>query len=287
ITVDAPYQTFQPGVPLTDFTVHQTQYDAFGEVTAQGLNNQWQEYFQYDNAGHLWRTNQQDGGKKGYFYDLHVKVSTKIQSTSLDLVKGISQAWQLQTATVGVERTFMKYHALGRGTQQILPSFAGGSVVPVITQTLDRWGNTIAFTDARGYTTNIRYNDLNKAVEQDQPWTSVVTEGAVGLWARPVTRNYYDALGRTIGTIDANGNPSTYFYDAAGEMYVEYHADGGAVVYGYDGLGRRIRTTDALGNVTYTLYDRDDRLVQVQRPTGIETYRYDQAGNRIQSTDAT
>ncbi|HKB12613.1 MAG TPA: LysM peptidoglycan-binding domain-containing protein, partial [Vicinamibacterales bacterium] len=103
---------------------------------------------------------------------------------------------------------------------------------------------------------------------------------------RPVTRGFYDAMGRSLGTLDANANPTTERYDAAGQLVAEMHADGGALAYQYNIFGQVVRATDALGNSTFSSYDHDGRLVQLARPTGTETYAYDQAGNRIRSTDA-
>ena len=38
-----------------------TEYNAFGEMVRRGVNGGRQEYFQYDNAGNLVRTNSKDG----------------------------------------------------------------------------------------------------------------------------------------------------------------------------------------------------------------------------------
>ena len=87
--------------------------------------------------------------------------------------------------------------------------------VPTMTQTVDRWGNAIAVTEARGYvagntpaayTTNYRYNYLNEMIEQKNPETDVWGENGLPTRQRPTVRNFFDQMGRGIGTIDANGN---------------------------------------------------------------------------------
>lgn len=157
---------------------------------------------------------------------------------------------------------------------------------PKLQQTHDRWGNVIAATDARNLTTNSRYNFLNQLIQEEKPEVLVWGEDGDDDSERPTTYNYYDAAGRGIGTIDANGNAKTARYDAAGQMVKEYHADGGVLSFEYDALGRQIRAADAIGNVTTTNFDRNDRIVSVQRPIGLDQYAYDNAGNRIRVTDA-
>ena len=48
----------------------QRRYDAFGEVVAKGVDNGWQEFFDYDNNGNLWLTNTGTGVVTAYAYDL-------------------------------------------------------------------------------------------------------------------------------------------------------------------------------------------------------------------------
>jgi YD repeat-containing protein len=268
------------------FISDDTRYNAFGEVVAQGTNGGFQEFSQYDNAGRVWRTNSGDGVDKVFFYDTQGKQTSVITSQTLDLLTAYSDPSQLQGSNPAVERTDTMYDVLERPTQQIAQSFAGGSIVPVVSQTLDRWGNTLSFTDARGDTTHYRYDYGNRVVLEKQPETDVWGENGTDVRERPTTRYFYDQAGRALGTIDANGNASSKRYDSGGLLLADYHADGGVVSYGYDGLGREVRSIDELGRVTNYSYDHDNRLVQIQHPIGTETYRYDQAGNRIQTTNA-
>ena len=55
------------GLPIQyayDFVNSDMLHDALsvdsGEIVAKGVNDGWQEYFDYDNAGYLWRTNSGD-----------------------------------------------------------------------------------------------------------------------------------------------------------------------------------------------------------------------------------
>src|SRR5581483_4072115 len=515
-TIEPSYLYYQPGVPLNpaNYATSQVAYDAFGEITSKGLNGGAQEYYQYDNAGQLWRTNEKDGVDKVMLYDLLGKNTAQIVSQALDLRNGYSAPAQVAALASGVQRTNSIYDADGRMVQQVQPSFAierdglqiyptglsmtnasltvagyayahydvvgydewgspqyswnpttaislswndisymgGGNVyvyvdyitaagtagayaqefsssaaatgaylswqdydggwgagyayrvrvwkrdvsgnliplydqggngsfsnqitsiippevgtgvtanfkaaavttwtpvtiynmgsrylvstlgwgagtydlevlyrrpnestpyahstgrfanagggltnttaattvsfqtyTPTMTQTLDRWGNALSVTDQRGFLTTYRYSQSDKMVEEDDPLVDVWGANGVDTVTRPVKRNFYDKMGRGLGTIDANGNPNAARYDAAGQLVNEYHADGGVVTYLYDTFGRRTRVIDALGKFTDSAYDSDDRLVKVTHPIGIESYTYDEAGNRITSTDA-
>jgi YD repeat-containing protein len=162
---------------------------------------------------------------------------------------------------------------------------ASDPVTPVSQQTLDRWGNVLTNTDQRGFVTTYRYNQDNRLIEDRKPLTTVWAANGTSSLAQPLLRNFYDKLGNAIGTIDANGNPNTARYDAAGQLVAEYHVDGGVLVHNYDVLGRRVRSLDALGNATDYTYDRADRLIRERRPIGEDNYAYDEQGNRTSSTD--
>jgi len=45
----------------------------------------WQEFFSFDRAGHLWRTNSGDGVYKIYFYNLAGQVTYQLTSNTVDL----------------------------------------------------------------------------------------------------------------------------------------------------------------------------------------------------------
>ena len=91
------------------------EYNAFGEVTIKGVNGGRQEYFNYDNAGHLWRSNSGDGIDKVSLYDNLGRQTAAIQSagvgrSNLNLVTYAS-ADQIAGLT-DVRRTDIRYDAL-------------------------------------------------------------------------------------------------------------------------------------------------------------------------------
>jgi YD repeat-containing protein len=99
------------------------RYNAFGEVTARGKNSLWQEYFEYDNAGRLWKTNSDDGNAKVFLYDLLGRQTAEITSAG----SGRQGSIDVATATSAAEaagwsstrRVDIKYDALGHVTQRL------------------------------------------------------------------------------------------------------------------------------------------------------------------------
>ncbi|MDO9218603.1 MAG: hypothetical protein Q7U14_15115, partial [Lacisediminimonas sp.] len=159
---------------------------------------------------------------------------------------------------------------------------------PVIEQSLDRWGNVIGVSrpgDASAIT-RTRYDGLNNVLQQTAMPVDVWGEDGIATRSTPVTRQYYDLLGRLLGDTDANGNTESRRYDAAGNVIAQAHADGGTVIHTHDLLGRKTSTTDAAGKTTRYTWDRMDRLISEQRPIGTDYYEYDQAGNRIRESGA-
>jgi hypothetical protein len=78
--VAASANSFKPA-----FDAKQVHYNAFGDIDRKGLNGAGQEYFDYDAAGRLWRTNQDDGVDKVMLYNLQGQATSKIQSQTFDL----------------------------------------------------------------------------------------------------------------------------------------------------------------------------------------------------------
>ncbi|MDM0122209.1 LysM peptidoglycan-binding domain-containing protein [Variovorax arabinosiphilus] len=92
-----------------------SQFNAFGEVTNRSVNGQAGEYFDYDNAGNVWRTNAGDGVDKVAFYNL-----MGLQTSQMISYGATYANLNLRTASAPAEllgaptrRTDMVYDALG------------------------------------------------------------------------------------------------------------------------------------------------------------------------------
>lgn len=109
---------------VTPVTVERTtEYNAFGEVIYKGIEgteeSRHQEFFHYDQAGRLWRTNSGDGVTKVYLYDLMGNSTAEIRSQAVNLateVSSASAAYYLQdNQRMRIET---RYDALGRAVER-------------------------------------------------------------------------------------------------------------------------------------------------------------------------
>ncbi|QHI99146.1 LysM peptidoglycan-binding domain-containing protein [Xylophilus rhododendri] len=252
-----------PGRQLTGLL-----WNAFGELTARGTWAEgsaasFSEFFQYDNAGHLWRSNAGDGQTTVMLYDLLGRQTAQITSAgSLDLLRSFGDAGSVDAqGHNGLRRTDFELDALGRALVQREAARANPQHTetyrPTTFRTFDRWGNTLSQSDPRDarILTRFAYNAANQLVRQVQP----DADGNISA-ASPLTILVYDALGRQVALNDANGHISRQVWDATNHLLAEVHADGGVVQHSYDAFGDETRTQDAENFVTLSDYDRMGRL---------------------------
>jgi len=242
------------------------------------------EYYDYDNAGRLWRTNQGDGNVKVKLYNLLGQQTAEIASDGSFDLKQLGSAEFVSSrgsgSGSGVRRTTFLRDLLGRVTQQVLPLRNNGTAaaplmeLPYVVQTYDRWGNVLSQRDASsGAFTYYTYDTNNQVTSVVQP-----TEGGVS-GTGPRTDIEYDELGRQVAittperfSLGANlttklgvtRDVNRQVWDAAGQLVQETHADGGVVKYEYDAFGNRTSATDARGNRTEYTYDHSGRVKTVK-----------------------
>ncbi|MCL6584332.1 MAG: putative Ig domain-containing protein [bacterium] len=159
----------------------------------------------------------------------------------------------------------------------------------------DYYGDLVSVTDQVGNITRFTYNSDHGLVDIIDPR---------GL--RPA-RNEYDASGRLIAHIDANGrrieythnidtrqevvkdrlgNITVYEYDTNGNVVSKTDPLGNTTSYTYDARGNKLSETDALGNTTYYTYDSRDNILSKTDPLGnTTTYTYDAHNRLLTSTD--
>ena len=118
--------TPNPGANLANWNQSQARYNAFGEITAKGSNDGYQEYSDYDNAGRVWRSNSQGGVNRVYLYDAQGQATAEISSQQLDLkAAGYTQAQDIVGLSAStLVRNETRYDLLERAVQQTRASFA-------------------------------------------------------------------------------------------------------------------------------------------------------------------
>ncbi|WP_395688963.1 LysM peptidoglycan-binding domain-containing protein [Caenimonas koreensis] len=233
------------------------KYNAFGDIIAKGVNGSTSEYYDYDKAGRLWRTNAGPGAEAGvatiYLYDRLGNRTAQIQSSGAAYndadLKAASVTAASAAADTTLRRTNTRYDALGRVKQQ------SRTLVPnTITQTSDRWGNVLSISDARNalWVTRYEYNANNQLTRQYVPNETGVAQLSSIL--------YYDKMGRQVGVreyINATAsNLNRMRYDAQGNLIEERHADGGVVANSFNVFGERTINIDAEGNKTTYAYNK-------------------------------
>ncbi|NHR07062.1 RHS repeat protein, partial [Chromobacterium haemolyticum] len=95
------------------------------------------------------------------------------------------------------------------------------------------------------------------------------TRDAEGLALR--TESQYDAFGRPIESVDANGHRRRLDYDKLGRQIVTQDPQGGRQSQAYDAFGRVLSQIDALGRVTTTAYDDASGRITVTQADGVQT----------------
>jgi YD repeat-containing protein len=151
----------------------------------------------------------------------------------------------------------------------------------------DAVGNRIAVQDASGHTVTYVYSANNLLL-------TVIDPAANPAQAATLTRTSrytYDVVGNETSLTDANGNATTYAYDALNRVVkvttpTVTDASGNAVnyftTYEYDGIGNRITSVDDNGNRTDTVYNSNNLVRQVTDASGhVTQYAYDADLNQV------
>ncbi|WP_005034643.1 Ig-like domain repeat protein [Holophaga foetida] len=290
-------------------------YNAFGEVVGRGSYTYGQrpatdaealdEYFEYDQAGHLWRTNQEDGTVKVLLYDLQGRQTVQITSSgsaggNVDLKQAVTSSQGAdQLGAIGLRRMVSQLDLLGRALCQVLPTRkdngtadnAPKDITAQVDQTFDRWGNVLTQTvpyvsgQASVPTTTFEYDHNNQVIKQIQPPQTVETvrtlekmvigsssggtttvQVKVAEVVNPTTHIYYNALGQQVAVKDAN-------LDING--HINWHINGQT----WDGAGQLATEIHADGGVIRHAYNAFGDQTQITDAEGnITRYQYNRRG---------
>ncbi len=157
--------------------------------------------------------------------------------------------------------------------------------------------------DELGHPTDTQYDGAGRTVKVIGP----EVDDGTGTMARPTTQTIYDDNGNVTAKIDPRGNQTDFEYDVRNRKVIERRpavvdATTGdtvrpEIVWTYDNVGNVTGVQDERGNVTNSIYDNANRVVQVLRPSvlygpsGSQTAQptttsvYDRNGNVLEVTD--
>lgn len=163
--------------------------------------------------------------------------------------------------------------------------------------TRNAFGEVVAETDGLNQLTQYAYNELGKLIRKQDPAVSYTGEdGVVVNNFTPITQYYVDAVGNTVGQVDAN-NFATLQAVRNGQLTAQFNPSG--VANSFDGVERSYydmfgnlvaKTISGTGLATplttrYT-YDKANRLTRTDYAGGnYDIYEYDALGNRIAHTN--
>ena len=208
------------GSTWTRGDLQKTVYNAFGEVSARGVNG-LQETFEHDGAGRVWRTNSGDGVWRFFVHDgagnqtLAIESEgTNLAGMSLDQVLGIATANGVnfvgQAKVNGINPTITAFDKRGMAVQTRLVQreLGGGQDVAaiVVNRGYNAYGELASETDPRNaaWQTDYSYNTMGRLTEKKSPTVSVMGENDSASSQRPTENFYYDISGRLIATRDPN-----------------------------------------------------------------------------------
>ncbi|PVM86894.1 hypothetical protein DDF62_17735, partial [Caulobacter radicis] len=272
------------GATWTVGDARQTQYNAFGEVVAQGVNGGAQQTYAYDAAGRVWRDLGNDGVARLHVYDAAGNQTLTIASSGADLsALGLTGALALATGdgahavgaapVAGLTTTITAFDARNQAiaTRQPLRETSAGVFAAIQTQkTYNAFGETISQTDALGGQSLYTYNTLGKLLTSALPTVNVTDETGAVHAVSPTTTNYYDVSGRLVALRDANGALTTRqllagsgYGDDQALFTVERHPDGGVAQIGYDVFHDARFAINEVGAVETRTYDGMGRLVSL------------------------
>jgi YD repeat-containing protein len=209
-----------------------TTYNAYGEVATKSIGGVVQERFEYDNAGRVTKTNSGDGVWKFFGYDANGNATLTLTSTANADLAHWDGNWAVQTVTggnaaIGIEAfdqyyvtaTVTTYNKRGllASTREPSRNLASG-VAQTFTrsQTYNAFGEVTSETDARGKTTEYRYNNMGRQIRKIGPTVEMRRENGATLWIRPTEDYYYDISGRLVATRDAAFNETAPNYANTG-----------------------------------------------------------------------
>lgn len=302
-------------------------YNVFGEVVGKGTTAgsvttaTYQETFEYDAAGRMWKSNTGDGSTRLYIHDGNGAVTLTVSSTGTDFssyttIETALTALGATNATggaylAGIAPTITVYDKRGQATstrEHFREVDDSGTETIVRSRAYNAFGEVKSETDARGnaagsgFTIDYSYNTMGRLIQKQSPFVSVTAENGAVSTTRPTENYYYDISGRLIGVEDANSNlnkrallAGSGHGDDEAIVTAEFRAGGtdttSSGIYRTltDVFGNLKVLTNEVGAVEKRDYDLMGRLTKITRPTRTSTsttleenYVYDGLGNRTQ-----
>jgi YD repeat-containing protein len=305
-------------------------YNAFGNVESRKFDVGdasaliRTDTFTYDRKG-LLKTSVRDSGGLGYqdsyLYDAFGRQTQRTDPRS-GVWKTSYDRWGREISTTDARNkgTATTYDAFSRVLSQTdrlgnTTSYAYDDVLRTTTVTTPEGIVTTRTRNAHGQQISITLNNGSATetttyqYDKDGRLVSTVLDAGGSGHLNLTATSDYDRAGLLTATVDRNGVRTAYTYDAANRVLTRtvdptsYTTPSGTVIsnpsglglqtqYAYDAFGENVRTTDAEGVVTETVFDRKgqatavivDTVPRAGQPTPLKiatVYTYDRRGERL------
>lgn len=264
-------------------------YNEFDQVVTQKDSNGNKTTNTYNNVGDLVKVEDSLGVISKTVYDQYHNAIIEIDANNnqTEFIYDTTNTRQVKTIDKNGNSSTQEFNSIGqvissvdvRGNQT---TFVYDEVGKTISSTVnnqrttsyeyDLNGNNISQTNALGYETTYTYDALNHQIS---------TKDANG----NITSSVYDELGRNIENIDGLGNSVFIEYDAVNKVK-DIDAEGNITTYEYDAFGNMIKVEDAKENITSYKYDGVHNLLETSRASkAIYEYKYDDMNNLVSVTN--
>ena len=271
----------------------QNVYDTAGRLASVVDEVGNRSLFFYDSESQLRYTVNARGEVRESIYNAFGEVETEISYAGRISVAGLNGGAVTSTLTSRVaaiasesadRRTDYHYNSRGLLAQAVRNALNAANQVVQVTSAMDydAWGQLVRsgsdadFAASRTIFAEYVYDDRGMLVEGIQ---------AAGTEHQSV-RSDYDAFGRVVSTIDANGRLTTYDYDRLGRSVLVTDPLNREAVTSYDAFGRVLTTRDALDRVTTFQYDDVQRTTTITLPGNIQTTtRSNEFGETVEVID--
>jgi len=265
--------TAQVDAVWTDHAIAYT-YDAAGHRTSvrDALGNR--SLFFYDDAGRLRMSVNGAGNVVESEYDALGRVSattvyaTAIAADALARLQGglLSGAADAATTLVQAKQAAAAQNSVTRfaynaDSELIQTISAAGAVDSMSYNAFGEVAASVNAVDNAGHAVTTVHSYDRRGL--------ATTTQAQGQKAYPVVSAQYDAFGRQVRSVDANGNVAQREYDKLGRIVTTTDQMGAQSKTSYDAFGRVLTQTDALSRVTTHSYSIADRSTTLTTPEGI------------------
>jgi RHS repeat-associated protein len=229
----------------------------------------WPDRVVYDAAGRKTADIDPDGRRTEYAYDANGRLEVVRLAAGTSEQTTTSYAYDeagnkiRQTDAEG-RVTRWEYDSMGREIARVLPQGQRES------KSWNAAGELDSSTDFNGQITRYHYDVTGRLASIDYPHDADVSFT-------------YNAAGERTAVLDGRGN-STMSYDAHGRVLQSLDAEGGQIEYQYDAAGNLLARISPSQSLVYA-YDARNRLDTVTRTIdgeapSVTRYTYDEDGNR-------